>query len=173
MDQNDQDEQLSPRIEHYEMLYILSANYTAEEIKPIIEKIASLIKEQHGEITKDEDFGKLKFAYPIKQQNHGYYRLFEFNLLKNNLQNLNKVLGLSNEILRFIIVKKKIKTETELKKEKDLQAKLAKKKEKEIEKIKAEKKEIKEKAPKEKGKEKISLEDLDKKLDEILDTTKL
>lgn len=166
------EEQQDQRIEHYEMLYIISANYTADEVKPIIEKIVATIKEQNGEITKDEDMGKIKFAYPIKQQNHGYYRLFEFNLPKEKLQNLNKTLSLANEILRFLLVKKRVKTETEIKKEKELQGKLAKKKEKEIEKIKAEKKEVKEKAPKEKGREKISLEDLDKKLDEILDTNK-
>jgi len=160
----DQEQEL--KIEHYELLYIVPITYTAEELKPIIEKVSSLIKEQDGKITKDGDLGKLKFAYPIKHQSHGYYQLFEFDLPKENLQKLNNALSLTNEILRFLIVKKKIKTEKEIKKEKDLQDKLAKKKEKEIEKIKKEKKEAEEKPKKEK--DKVSLEELDKKLDEIL-----
>ncbi len=168
-----QEEQLSPRLEHYELLYIVPMSYTADELKPIVEKVAGQIKENGGEITKDDNLGKLKFAYPLKHQGHGYYLLYEFNLPKANLIKLNRSLGLTSEIVRFMIVKKKIKTEAEITAEKELQAKLAKKKEKEIEKIKAEKKEIKEKTTQEKDKEKISLEDLDKKLDEILDTNKL
>jgi len=163
----------SPRQEHYELLYIIPATFTVDELKPIVEKVANLIKEQQGKISKDDDLGKLKLSYPIKHQNHGFYRLYEFDLPKANLQKLNQALGLTPEVLRFIIVKKKIKTEAEIKAEKTLQEKLAKKKEKEIEKIKIEKEEEKEKPKKEKGKEKISLEDLDKKLDEILDTNKL
>ncbi|OGY41533.1 MAG: 30S ribosomal protein S6 [Candidatus Buchananbacteria bacterium RBG_13_36_9] len=146
-------------------------SYTADELKPIVEKVAAQIKENQGTITKDDNLGKLKFAYPLKHQSHGYYLLYEFNLPKANLIKLNRSLSLATELLRFIIVKKKVKTETEIKKEKALQEKLAKKKEKEIEKIKADKVEAKEKPKKERtAKEKISLEDLDKKLDEILDT---
>ena len=168
-----ENEQTEILTDHYELLYIVSSNYTSSEVKPIVTKIASLIKEQKGEITKDTDLGKLKLAYPIKHQSHGYYQLYEFNLPKENLQKLNNALSLTNEILRFLIVKKKIKTEKEIKEEKALQEKLAKKKEKEIEKIKAEKEEAKEKPKKEAKKEKISLEDLDKKLDEILDTDEM
>ena len=153
---------------HYEILYILQANYTAEEVKPINVKIKKLIEEQGGRITKEDFLGKLKFAYPIKSQSHGYYQVLEFDLPKQNLHNLNNSLKLTNEILRFIIVKQKVKTEKEIKAEKDLQAKLAKRKEVAIDKMKEEKKEAKEKPKKEEKREKVSLEDLDKKLDEIL-----
>jgi len=174
MTEEQQDEQLSPRLEHYELLYIVPMSYTADELKPIVEKVAGLIKENQGTITKDENLGKQKLAYLIKHMSHGYYLLYEFDLPKANLQKLNRALSLSQEVLRFIITKKKVKTEAEISQEKALQEKLAKRKEKEIEKMKAEKVEIKEKPKKEKAtKEKISLEELDKKLDEILDTNKL
>ena len=156
--------------EHYEILYLVPATYTADELKPITAKVATLIKEASGEITKEQDLGKQKLAYPIKLANHGYYLTYEFNLPKEKLQSLNRSLTLSSDVLRFLVTKKKIKTEEEIKREKELREKLAKKKEKEIEQFQAEKKGTKEKPKKEMGKEKISLEDLDKKLDEILDT---
>jgi small subunit ribosomal protein S6 len=155
---------------HYEMVYIVSSSYTSEEVKPIKNKLVDLIKEQDGEITNDEDLGKVKFAYPIKHESHGYYQLLEFDMPKANLQKLNNGLSLTSEVIRFLIVKKKIKTDDELKKEKALQEKLAKKKEKQIEEIKTKKEEEKEKPKKETTKEKVSLEELDKKLDELLDT---
>jgi small subunit ribosomal protein S6 len=162
----EENEEQEERIEHYELLYIVPISYSVDELKPITEKVVKLIKDYNGEITKKEDLGKLKLAYPIKQQNHGYYQMVEFNLAKNNLKKLNEALRLINEVLRFLIIKKKIKTEKEVIKEKELQTKLAKKKEEAIEKIKSAKEETKE----EPGQDKVSLEDLDKKLDELLDT---
>jgi len=156
--------------DHYELLFMISANYTAEEVKPISTKVADLIKKSKGNITLEDDLGKLKLAYPIKNLSHAYYLLMEFDMPKDNLHDLNRQLKLTNEVLRFLIVKKKIKTQKEIIQEKQLQDKLTKKKEKEIEKIKAAKEEPTEKTDKKKTKEKVSLEDLDKKLDELLDT---
>ncbi len=165
----EQEDQLEEqKIEHYELLYLLSNSYTANEVKPINEKIVRLIKEQDGKITKEEDLGKNKLAYPIKQLSHAYYQVYEFDMPSEKLINLNNALKLATEVLRFLVVKKKVKTEADIKKEKTMQEKLAKRKEQEIEKIKAAKEEIKEKPKTDKTKEKVSLEDLDKKLDEIL-----
>lgn len=158
------------KIEHYELLYILDMSFTTAETKPINERIAKLIAEHRGEITKKDDLGKLKLAYPIKQRSHGYYFLFEFDLPAANLKKLNDGLTLITDIIRFLVVKKKIKTEKEIAQEKSIQDKLAKRKEVAIEKIKAKKEEPKEKTTKETTDKKVSLEDLDKKLDELLDT---
>jgi len=159
--------------DHYELMYIVPVSFTSEELKPIIEKVNKLIEENKGQITKQDDLGKQKFAYPIKHQSHGYYQLIEFDMPKDNLKKLNSALHLTAEVLRFLVVKAKIKTEEDLKKEKELQEKLAKRKEKEIEKIKADEKEAKDKPKKDKEKKKVSLEDLDKKLDELLDTDEI
>lgn len=158
------------RTDHYELLYILSANFTADEIKPMIEKISNLIKTHEGKITLESDLGKQKLAYPIQLASHGYYQLFEFDLPTQALAEINKQLKLMPEVVRFLIVTKKIKTAQEISDEKELQTKLAKKKEEAIEKIKSDKEETKEKPAKKEIKQKMSLEDLDKKLEEILDT---
>lgn len=157
------------RSEHYEICYIISSTFTQEETTPIVSKVEDLLKQHQAQITKKEDMGKLKFAYPIKHQSHGYYQVVEFDLPKKELKSLQESLLLANELLRFLITKKKMKTDKELAQEKAFQEKLARKKGAEIEKIKAEKEESKEKPKKSKA-DKVSLEDLDKKLDEILDT---
>ncbi len=157
-------------IDNYELMYIVPVSYTSEELIPITEKVNQLVKENQGKIIKQEDLGKLKFAYPIKHQSHGYYQLLQIEMPKENVKELNTGLQLTNEILRFLFVKHKIKTPEELTKEKELHEKLTKKKEIHIEKMKADEKEAKEKPAKSSEKEKVSLEDLDKKLDELLDT---
>ncbi|MFC1598593.1 30S ribosomal protein S6 [Patescibacteria group bacterium] len=156
-------------IDHYELVFIVSANYTAEEVKPISAKVTELVKKNDGNITLEENLGKLKLAYPINHLSHAYYLLVEFDMNKQNLHKLNRQLKLTTEVLRYLVVKKKVKTQEELVQEKKLQEKLTKRKEEEIEKIKEEK--VEEEKPKKKEeKEKMSLEDLDKKLDELLDT---
>ena len=87
----------------------------------------------------------------------------EFDLAAENLAGVNRALQLQNEILRHQIVVKKKKTVKEINKEKEILKKIEAKKEKEKEKVE-------EKA---KGKDKIDLDDLDKKLDKILDTNDL
>lgn len=163
--------------EHYEILYILPISLTPEETTPFVEKVAAFIKDNGGEITKDDNLGKQKFAYPIKALTHGYYFLYEFDLPKAHLSKLNRSIQLMPEVVRYLIVKKRIKTEQDIADEKATEERLAKRKEKEIEKLKAEKespaKASEDKDKKPSGKEKMSLEDLDKKLDEILDTNEI
>lgn len=65
---------------HYEMLYIVSNQFTEEEVKPINAKINKLIVDNGGAITYSEDWGKKKMHYPIKGFSFGYYFLIEFDV---------------------------------------------------------------------------------------------
>jgi small subunit ribosomal protein S6 len=151
--------------EHYELLYIIPAKYTAEEILPIIDRITAAIKDNGGEITRDDNLGKLKLAYPIKQTYQGYYILNEFDLKPLNLKKLDDTVKLDTDVLRHMIVKKKIKTTKEIEEERSAQERLLKEKEQEI---KKDEEESKKEAPVKEKEKKVSLEELDKKLDEIL-----
>lgn len=158
---------------HYELLYIITSKLTEEETEPINKQVLDLIEKNEGKITLQENYGKKKLAYPIKHHHNGYYRLFEFDLEPDKLGELEKKFMLTNEILRHQIFKKKLKTEEEIKKERELISKIEEKKEKAKEKEMEQEQAAAptattpadEKAP---AKEKMKLEDLDKKLDEIL-----
>jgi len=145
-------------VNHYELLYLVAANYTEEELLPIKEKVKDLIKKFEGEITLEDSFGKKKLAYPIKKNHQGYYLLYELDLDGENLEKLKKELKLTNEVLRHIIVKKKIKTPS------PVSSPTAKK-------TAAPKPEITREIKKETKKEdkRVKLEDLDQRLDEILE----
>ncbi|MEI7741684.1 MAG: 30S ribosomal protein S6 [bacterium] len=91
----------------YELLYIVPAKYTDDEIKGIMKKIADLVAKYGGKLVRHEDAGKLKFAYPINHIRHGNYILAEFEAeptapkgIENDLH-----LGLTNEVLRFTLAK--------------------------------------------------------------------
>lgn len=139
---------------HYELLYIVSGNYTEDELLPIKEKIRELIEKADGKITLEDNLGKKKLTYPIKKTTQGYYLLYEFDLETVALKKLNHVLLLTGEIIRHLITKKSLTAPSmvEITQEQVATEKIKKQEEK-VEK-----------------KDKIKLEDLDKKLDEILDS---
>jgi small subunit ribosomal protein S6 len=148
-------------INHYELLYLVGATYTEEELSPIKEKIKSMIEKFQGEITLEDNLGKKKLAYPVKKNHQGYYLLYEFDLEGSNLKDLNQNIKLANEILRHVIVKKKLKTPSLLK--------ATKEKLETEEKVAKEEKETAKEKRIQNDKDKIKLEDLDEKLDQILD----
>jgi len=150
--------------QHYELLYLLSANYTADELPQIKKRVTDLLAENQATIKKDEDLGKQKLAFQIKKNSYGYYLLNEFDIESDKVAILNSGLKIVPGMIRFLITAKKEKTIMEIEKERKLQEKLTKAKEKEIEKIQKEK-EVK---PAKEPPTKITLEDLDKKLDEII-----
>ncbi len=152
-------------IAHYEMLCLISNQYSEDELAPIKEKINKIITDDGGKITQEEDWGKKKLAYPIKKFRHGYYHLLEFDIDKEKVKKIDRLFRMMNEILRQQIVRKRVFSEEEIAKEKEFTAKIAAKtkiqEEKEVEKAKTT------------DKEKVELKDLDEKLDKILDTKDL
>lgn len=150
---------------HYELLYLISNKFSEDEVKPIVEKINSVITNNKGEITLAEDLGKKRLAYPIKGFRYGYYVLVEFDMAGESLINVDRALRMMNEILRHQIVTKVVKTAEQIAQDKKIAEKIAARTVKE-------EKEVKEKI-KETDKEKVDLKDLDEKLDKILETNDL
>jgi len=152
-------------IPRYELLYIVPNKYTEDEVKPIIERVNKTIIEKGGKIISAEEWGKKKFAYPIKGFYHGYYNLVEVDLEGDKVAEIERALRLMNEILRHQVVSKAVKAAAVIEREKKIAAKIAAKT--------AQKKEMEIEKGKEKSKKKIDLGDLDEKLDKILETSDL
>jgi len=146
---------------HYELLYIVSANYTEDELSPIKDKVKETVKKNGGEISTEENLGKKKLAYPIKKIRNGYYLLVEFNLDPAGLKKLNTDLRMASEVLRhMIVVKDPRAAQTKPVWIPRTESRVVTTKEETAEKTHGET---------ESHKSKVSLEDLDKKLDQILE----
>lgn len=163
-------EERDENIQRYELVYLISNKYSEDELEPITSNVLKLIKDNGGEIVQEENWGKKKLAYPIKRFFYAYYYIIEFNLAQKNKENVKKLakhLRLSEEVLRHLIVKKRIKTQGEIEQEQRVAQRMAEQQvEEAVEKI-PESKVIKEA----KEKKKVSMEELDEKLDKILDDT--
>jgi small subunit ribosomal protein S6 len=95
---------------HYELLYIVSNQFSEEELNPIKTKVEGIITEHEGNITHKESLGKKRLAYKIKQWRHGYYELVEFDAPSASLPAINDLLRLMSDVIRHQILKCVAKT---------------------------------------------------------------
>jgi len=95
-------------MKNYELTYLISPELSEEEVKKLQEKIISLIQEEGGILNETSSLLARKLAYPIKKQTQAYLAVLEFQLEPGKLINLEKKLELENQILRYLIITKKI-----------------------------------------------------------------
>jgi small subunit ribosomal protein S6 len=91
-------------MKEYELLYIVPAQYTDEEISGIQGTIATLVEGFGAKVLRNENLGKIRMAYQIKGVRHGSYILVHFNAEADQISELNRKLGLTDEVLRHTIV---------------------------------------------------------------------
>lgn len=89
----------------YEVMCILDADLDKEAIEKAIEKTEDLIKKNKGKVEKVDNWGRRKFAYPIEGRNDGFYTLITFRGENKTIAELNRVLKLTGEMIRFMIVR--------------------------------------------------------------------
>jgi len=92
----------------YELTYIINPNLSDAEVAAQADKVRSFINELGGEIKTERIMEKRKLAYPVKKQGFGFYVTAEFNLGPENVIELEKKIGLEQSILRHLLLIKKI-----------------------------------------------------------------
>jgi len=131
----------------YQLDYLISPEISEQDAQALGEKIKSLIEKDQGLIVKAELLSNRILSYEVKSFTEAFLAGLSFNLEPEKLEELKKTLETENNILRYIVFKKK------LLKEKPRTRKVTKiSKEIEIS----------------KPKQKVELKEIEKKLDEIL-----
>ena len=88
--------------EKYELMYIINPNLTEEETAALVEKFKTLI-EQNGTLDEMEEMGKRKLAYEINYISEGYYVLVKFTSAPEFPAELDRVLGITDGVMRSLI----------------------------------------------------------------------
>lgn len=90
----------------YEMLYVLDATIADEAKDAIAAKYDSIIASYNGKVVSTEKWGNKKLAYAIGYKTEGYYVLTTFEAEGAVVKELERVSGLSSEVLRTMITVK-------------------------------------------------------------------
>ncbi|MBO6140554.1 MAG: 30S ribosomal protein S6 [Ruminococcus sp.] len=91
--------------ENYEAMVVFSMKKEEEEIKTLIEKFTAMISAEAEDVTTNE-WGKRKLAYAINYENEGYYVLWNFTAKPEFPAELERVLGITDGVIRFLITLK-------------------------------------------------------------------
>ena len=88
----------------YELTFIVHPELDDSAFNEIVERVKSWISDSGGEITQIDFWGKRKLAYEISKQTEGNYVLMNTNMAPTFCAELERNLGLSEQVLRYLIV---------------------------------------------------------------------
>ena len=89
----------------YETLFVVDPRLSEDETKAMIERFTALIAD-NGEVIKADEWGRRRLAYPIEDQTEGYYVLVEFKSAPEFPNELERIFGITEGILRDVVIRK-------------------------------------------------------------------
>ncbi|MBQ9480214.1 MAG: 30S ribosomal protein S6 [Selenomonadaceae bacterium] len=89
---------------HYEIIFIVRV-LEDDAINAVVEKFSKLIVANGGTIDKEDRWGKKHLAYDIKKQSEGYYVLFNVTAKSECVKECDRVMKITDEILKHMIVR--------------------------------------------------------------------
>ncbi|MCL5076517.1 MAG: 30S ribosomal protein S6 [Actinobacteria bacterium] len=89
----------------YEVVLIIDSGIDEEAIQATIDKSVDLVKNQGGLVGRVDKWGRKRFAYELKNRWEGYYALVEIDAEPVVVAELDRVLSITDEILRYKILR--------------------------------------------------------------------
>lgn len=91
----------------YETVYILRPDLSDEGVKKASDKVAEIIGRLKGQLDSAKDLGRRQLAYRIAKQTKGHYFQLNFRGSGQVIEELERHLRLSEEVLRFLTVRER------------------------------------------------------------------
>ncbi|MCP5404791.1 MAG: 30S ribosomal protein S6 [Pseudomonadaceae bacterium] len=89
----------------YELTYVLRPDVPTQHVDATTNKVTDAIKKAKGKVVKTEQWGLRTLAYPIKKHKKGYYTMLGLSMPGEGLAEVENMLKLSEDIIRFMTVK--------------------------------------------------------------------
>ncbi|MCL6605889.1 MAG: 30S ribosomal protein S6 [Paenibacillus sp.] len=86
----------------YEVMYIIRPDIEQEAVQAAVDKFQGIIS-NGGEITKHDVQGKRRLAYEIKKFRDGFYILVNFTAEPAVVTELERIMKISDEVIRYLI----------------------------------------------------------------------
>ncbi|HLD31761.1 MAG TPA: 30S ribosomal protein S6 [Patescibacteria group bacterium] len=92
-------------MQNYELLLILPGTLAESEVAPVIENVKQIITENGGQEISVETDEKRRLAYPIKNIRYGYFNLVFFQAETEVVEVIKKKLLIVPNVLRVLVSK--------------------------------------------------------------------
>ena len=90
---------------NYEVMYIVKP-VEEEAFEALVAKFDNLINNNGGTVEKTDRWGKKRLAYEIEDIAEGLYVLVTFSAEPKTVKELDRVMKITDEILRHMIIRK-------------------------------------------------------------------
>lgn len=88
----------------YECVIIGRQDVSSGHVEELVNEFCSIIEKDGGSIKKREYWGLRSLAYRIKKNRKGHYILLNFETNSKTLKEFERVMGLNEDILRFMTI---------------------------------------------------------------------
>lgn len=88
----------------YEVMYIIRPDVEQENVQALVDKFNGIIS-NGGEVTKTDVIGKRRLAYEINKLRDGYFVLVHFNATTEVVNELDRIMKITDEVIRSLIVR--------------------------------------------------------------------
>ena len=88
----------------YEIMLILPAEADDKVIGGVTDRISQVLGERGGQLGNLDRWGRRRFAYPIDKATEGFYLVAPLTAEPEGLKELDRVLSLADDVIRFKIV---------------------------------------------------------------------
>ena len=89
----------------YEVMYIINSSVEDEKRNSVVETVANIITENGGKVNKTDEWGMRDFAYRIDDMTKGYYVVVAFEADNACVKELDRLMGINQSIVRFMITR--------------------------------------------------------------------
>ena len=90
----------------YELLFFVNPSISDEARAGVMKRIDTTITNDGGVVDGVEEWGKRKLAYPIEKLTEGEYTLINFQSEPEAIAELDRVLRITGDVVRFMIVRR-------------------------------------------------------------------
>jgi small subunit ribosomal protein S6 len=90
----------------YEVMLVLPADADEAQLTGAVDRITKVIGGSQGEVTNTDAWGRRRLAFAIGNHTEGYYALVDFTADPGSIDELERVLHLADEVVRFKVMQK-------------------------------------------------------------------
>ena len=86
----------------YESIYIIRQEVSSSEVDKLTDNFISVVKENGGEVVKQEYWGLRNLAYEISNNRKGHYMMLCLDTPYSAVSELERKMRLSEDVIRFM-----------------------------------------------------------------------
>jgi small subunit ribosomal protein S6 len=86
------------------MMVILDPEADEQQVGAVVDRVTQILSQHGGEVSGVDRWGRRKLAFEIDRKGEGFYVVISFTAESEGLGELDRVLSLADEVMRFKVV---------------------------------------------------------------------